>query len=282
MEGVCAAGACPIDALRLDPHARGWLDKLCPKARTALVFLFPYYAGERSGNLSLYARGRDYHTVIRDALSPVAEDLRAWYPNNTFAVLADDSPLPEVRAAALAGLGMAGENGLLIHKDYGSYVFIGTIVTDRPCPVEPQEPRPCRKCGACRKACPSAALGEGGVDASRCLSALTQRNGALSPEEAEQLRRHPLIWGCDLCQHACPMNRDVMQTEILAFRDGLIDALTLDGLDGLTRRLFLERYPDRAFTWRGPAPLRRNLELKQGSRPGEPECENVPKRRPPL
>lgn len=272
MRAYCAAGACPVSALGLSGPAREWLERLCPGARTALVYLFPYFAGERPGNLSLYARGRDYHAVVREALAPVAERLRARYPERRFAVAADDSPIPEVRAAALAGLGRLGENGLLIHEKYGSYLFIGEILTDLPVPAEPAEPRPCLRCGACRRACPGGALGENGVDPARCLSALTQRGGEVSPEEAERLRRSPLIWGCDVCQTVCPLNRGAARTETPAFREGLADSLALDELDGLTRREFLAKYPERAFTWRGPAPLRRNLRLKTET----PAPENAP------
>lgn len=262
LPAVCAAGACPVSALALGENAQDWLDRLCPDARTVLLALFPYFAGERPGNLSLYARGRDYHAVIRDALSPVSDELAAAYPANRFVILADDSPIPEVRAAALAGLGMLGENGLLLHETYGSYVFIGTIVTDLALGVECAAIRPCLQCGACRRACPGGAIDGGGVHPERCLSALTQRGGAVTGGEAEALRAHALIWGCDRCQTVCPLNRGVPLTDSPAFREDLIDFLTPDALDGLTRRAFSEKYPDRAFTWKGPAPLRRNLDLK--------------------
>ncbi len=265
MQEFCAAGVCPVSALGLGAHEREWLGRLCPDAQSVLVYLFPYFAGRRPGNLSLYARGRDYHAVIRDALTPVADRLCERHPAHRFAVLADDSPLPEVRAAVLAGLGAAGQNGLLIHETYGSYVVIGTIASSLPIPAAQQLPRACLGCGACVRACPARAIGAAGVDPARCLSALTQRGGDVSAEEAALLRQHPLAWGCDACQTACPMNRDVPLTETPAFRENLIDSLDADALDGLTRRAFLEKYPGRAFTWRGPAPLRRNLALQRGA-----------------
>lgn len=276
MREFCAAGVCPVSALRMDEPSRAWLERLCPGAQSVLVFLFPYFAGEQPGNLSLYARGRDYHVVLRQALTPVAERFCILYPDYRFTVAVDDSPIPEVAAAVRAGLGAAGENGLLIHETYGSYVFIGTIVTDRSFPVEPREPRPCLRCGACRRACPGGVVGAPGGKVSRCLSALTQRGGELSVEEAKQLRRHPLIWGCDICQTVCPMNRNAVQTFLPDFREQCIASLALPDLEGLTRRGFLEKYPERAFTWRGPAPLRRNLLLRQ--QPGFPGSfpENCP------
>lgn len=258
MPQFSVSGVCPIAALAMSGEARSRLERLCPSARSVLVFLFPYFAGARPGNLSLYARGRDYHAVIRDALAPEASAWQAAHPENRFLVLADASPIPEVRAAALAGLGVIGENGLLIHETFGSYVFIGTIVTDLDLPGTTQPVRACLRCGRCKKACPGGVLRGEGV----CLSALTQQSGALTPGEEALLRKHPLIWGCDLCQMACPMNANVPLTDTPPFREGLIDSLDADALEGLTRRAFAEKYPDRAFTWRGPAPLRRNLALK--------------------
>ena len=103
-----------------------------------------------------------------------------------------------------------------------------------------------------------------GVRTDRCLSHLTQKTGELTPEEAALLSAHPLIWGCDVCQQVCPYNRAAPVTPLPEFRDDLVPALTLPDVAGQTRRQFLERYPGRAFTWRGPGPLQRNLELKDG------------------
>lgn len=278
--GISAAGVCELCQLMpaLDEAKLARIDRLVPGAASVFVVLFPYFAGDTPGNLSLYARGRDYHAVIRDTLAPFAVRLTA--ETGCRAVpLADDSPLPEVRAARLAGVGQIGENGLIFDPDYGSWVFIGTILTDLPfspapavhrrrAPTPPPEPSDrvlrCNHCGACRRVCPLGALDkEGCVDEQRCLSALTQQGGELSAEAADAVRRHPLIWGCDLCQRICPLNRHVPETDNPAFRDDLIASLSAAELDGLTRRQFAEAYPDRAFTWRGPAPLRRNLKRKE-------------------
>lgn len=259
-DGICAAGVCACETLIpcMTDSQRGWLHRLLPAPQCVLIALFPYRAPETPGNLSIYARGRDYHALVRETLDPVAAACAAAYPDNCFRVLADDSPLPEVYAAACAGLGCIGENGLLIHPEYGSYVFIGTILTDLPLTPTGQTPRGCIGCGACRRVCPVR------LDKGRCLSALTQQGGALSPEQEALVRAHPLIWGCDSCQTVCPMNAGARETETPAFRDGLIPSLSPDDLDGLTRRQFEAAYPARAFTWRGPAPLRRNLALKKG------------------
>lgn len=271
LDGISAAGVCAMDALEafLSEPQKKRRNALCPHAKSVLVALFPYYAGDGGGNLSLYARGRDYHTVIREILSPFITLLQREYPHNRFIILADDSPLPERRAAALSGAGVLGDNGLIFDAIYGSYVFIGTILTDLPIPpILPisvaENARRCQHCGACRRVCPLGALDEkGGVCSNRCLSALTQNGGGLTSEQLYAVARHPLIWGCDLCQQICPANRNAPLTSLPAFLDHHIDSLTCADLEGLTRRQFCEKYPDRAFTWKGPAPLRRNLALRK-------------------
>ena len=172
---------------------------------------------------------------------------------------------PGYDSALIAGLGVRGDNGLLINEKYGSYIFIGDTVTDISPEVlgavTPVTPGECLHCGACRRACPSGALQNGCVDLTRCLSDLTQSKQPLTPEQEDALRRHPLVWGCDRCSEVCPLNRGVPETSNPAFREMRMTALTLADVDGLTRREFLSRYPDRAFTWRGPKPLIRNLKL---------------------
>ncbi|MBM6723687.1 DUF1730 domain-containing protein [Pseudoflavonifractor phocaeensis] len=238
-------------------------EELCPNPRTVLVAAFPYYAGERGGNLSLYARGLDYHTVVTRRLNTICDFLKEKYENSRFLPAADNSPLPERQAAWRCGVGLRGRHGLVILPPYGSYVFLGTILTDAVLELPERTPSPgCTDCGRCRSACPGGALGEGGVEVSRCLSQLTQKKGELTQAEAALLKAHPLIWGCDCCQRACPYNARPALTPLPEFREGLVDALTGADLAGLSNRTFREKYGGRAFVWRGPAPLRRNLELR--------------------
>ena len=247
----------------LSPEALARAEALCPNPKTVLAAAFPYYAGDRPGNLSLYARGADYHAVVTGRLNTVCEVLREKYPEDTFYPSADSSPLPEREAAWLAGIGLRGGNGLLILPPHGTYVFLGTILTGADLPVPERPPAPaCPGCGACQRACPAGALGEGGVDPSRCLSELTQKKGALTGEEEARLKAHPLVWGCDFCQRACPFNAAPALTPLPEFAENLVDGLTAGDLAGLTNRAFREKYGDRAFAWRGPGPLRRNLALR--------------------
>lgn len=264
--GAAAWGAVAFDRLRpcMSPQAQERVERVCPNPAVLLVAAFPYYAGDRPGNLSLYARGGDYHTVVTTRLNTVCDFLNDNYPKYSFLPTADNSPLPEREAARLAGLGMMGRHGLLILPPYGTYVFLGTILTDAPLPATERPPAPgCPNCGRCIAACPGGALSADGFDIDRCLSHLTQKKGALTAEEEALIAAHPLAWGCDCCQRACPFNEHPALSPLPEFTEGLTDTLTAAELEGLTNRTFREKYGERAFAWRGPAVLRRNLELQE-------------------
>lgn len=262
-EGAARCGTAEIDLPAL------------PGLTRAVCAAFPYLAEDVSAPVCRYARGKDYHLVLADAMEPAARLLReagfkAW-------ALADASPVPEVETALRAGLGVRGKNGLLIVPGFGSWVFIGCLVTDAPLapsvpPVPPAELR-CAGCGACIRACPAGALTEQGVDGTRCLSAVTQRRGALTAEEEERMRSVGTVWGCDRCQEVCPENRGARRTSIPAFREKLIYELTPGELEGVSNRTLKERWPERAFTWRGAAVLRRNAAILQKS--NMEACENA-------
>lgn len=261
--GAAAWGGLPFSALlpHMSPQAVQRAYALCPGAASVLVAAYPYYAGPRPGNLSLYARGEDYHRVLIRHLTPVCHFLSAEYPGYQFLPAADNSPLPEREAAWGAGLGLRGEHGLLILPPYGSYVFLGTILTDAPLAFPPARPAPpCEGCGACRAACPTGALGDP-FQEGRCLSHLTQKKGVLPEEEQALLAAHDLIWGCDCCQRVCPHNREAALSPLAEFRADLMDDLAPEQLEGLSNRTFQAAYGERAFAWRGPAVLRRNLGL---------------------
>lgn len=245
------------------------LEALCPGAKTILVGAFPYYAGDTPGNLSLYCRGEDYHLVLGRRLQTVVDTLVQQHPDHHFIPGADNNPVPELAAAELAGVGWRGRHGLRIVPPYGSYVFLGTILTDLD--VSQTGPSPGTLCGAhcraCQKACPTGALTDTGCDLSKCLSELTQKKGDLPPEAAAQITHSLTVWGCDLCQRACPHNQNAALTPLPEFREDLLPSLTLEDLEGLSNKAFRRQYAARAFSWRGIAPLKRNLAWQAAQSP---------------
>lgn len=262
--GAAAWGAVSFDGLLpyLSSEVEIRIRSICPKPGGVWVAAFSYYAGRAPGNLSLYCRGGDYHQILQRRLSCVCAELRAKHPDHRFFPGVDNSPIPEQTVAVLAGLGERGRHNLLIVPPYGSYLFLGTILTDLPLETTSREtPKVCLGCGRCQNACPAGAL-DSGFEVARCLSHITQKKGQLSREEAELVGKSSTIWGCDICQNVCPLNREATLSPLPEFREDLITGLSDEDLSALTNRQFAERYGDRAFAWRGPAPLRRNLQLK--------------------
>ncbi len=225
--------------------------------KSVVLFLVPYYAGE-TVNLSRYAASLDYHLVLREITEGLASHLMGKFPAAHFVGYGDHSPIDEVGAALAAGLGIRGDNGLIINPEYGSYVFVGDLLTDIDPEILgaliPKKPTECLHCGACKRACPTGILRGEGED---CLSAITQRKGELTDKECELMRKYNTAWGCDECQAACPYNRDPKLTPVPFFYRERIPELTLEVLNGMTRVEFSRR----AFAWRGRKTVERNLEI---------------------
>lgn len=225
--------------------------------KTVLVYLLPYYTG-RTENISLYAASLDYHLAIKEINDGLAEIIRKKYPLSSLRGYGDHSPIDERHAALSGGLGIAGDNGLIINEKYGSFVFIGDLVTDIDPSVfgatMPKVFSHCHHCGACKRACPTGILRGEEND---CLSAITQRKGELADEEIELMRRHNTVWGCDLCQTSCPFNKEPVLTPVEFFYRDRISALTSEILDNMSD----EEFELRAFAWRKRKTVERNIRL---------------------
>lgn len=225
-------------------------ERLPKDAKTVIVCVFPYLtADDGPRNISRYAAVPDYHRVAGELLEQVCAALREMYPYE-FVGFADNSPIREVDAALRAGLGVLGKNSLMIHPVYGSWVFLGSIVTDMELELTEREKAFCIGCGACVKACPGKCISDGRIDSECCVSSISQKKGDLTPEEELLVKEGGLLWGCDICQQVCPMNRNAAETPIEAFRQDRKAFLTEADLTRSVRF--------RAYGFRGPGPLRRN------------------------
>lgn len=228
-----------------------------PEAKSIIMCAFNYFSGRTPGNVSKYARGLDYHTVVKEKLAALCARLEADFGTFARYIFCDTSPLCDKYLAYQAGLGIFGRNHLLIHPVYGSYIFLGGIVTDLPLTADTPLEGGCAGCGRCAASCPGHAF-DSGFDAARCASYLLQKKGALSEEEQAVVRRAGMAWGCDVCSDVCPHNQSVPITDIDEFRP------TLYGLcpDNLRSDMaFRTAYGSHAFAWRGRKTLLRNVEI---------------------
>jgi len=248
--GICDAASFPESKERLF--------KLCANARRIIVCLFPYYCDSNDGNISKYARGLDYHIVLKDRLSSICVELGSKYQGSRFMPFFDSSVLSEVKAARLSGVAMTGKNHLAINEKYGSFIFLGCIVTDYPFDVSPSLSA-CKECNLCINACPTGALSTG--DFSRCLSHITQKKGEFSPDEQIAVKNAQYSWGCDICQDVCPYNKSIPVTDIFEFKNNLVYYLKYNDVEN--DDYFKSNFSDRAFSWRGNRVLMRNLKLKE-------------------
>jgi epoxyqueuosine reductase len=173
--------------------------------------------------ISVYARGRDYHKVLRARLQQLADKIRAAVGEFGFRVFTDSAPVMELPLAEKSGLGWRGKHTLLINRSAGSMFFMGEILVDLPLPVDEPTGAHCGQCQACIDVCPTQAiLGPGRLDARRCISYLTIELKSAIPEELRPLIGNR-VYGCDDCQTICPWNKFAQRATLPDFdeRHGL-------------------------------------------------------------
>lgn len=227
--------------------------------KSAVVCLFPYYRGKEEGNLSLYARSRDYHMIIREKLETLCCFIKSEFPDAVNELFCDIGPEIDRRLAYEAGLGFYGKNHMLINEHLGSWFFIGYILCSLD--LEPDTPlnKSCIGCSKCIESCPGKALGEH-FDIDKCASHISQKKGDLTESETAILKKSELIFGCDTCQLVCPHN-NITPQPMKEFTEDLIHSLSSNDIAGLSNKDFIKKYGDRAFSWRGKKVLERNLDI---------------------
>lgn len=192
--------------------------------------------------ISVYARGRDYHKVLRSRLQQLAERIREEIGDFGYRVFTDSAPVMEVALAEKSGIGWRGKHTLLLNRDAGSMFFLGELFTDLPLPVDAPVSAHCGQCSACIDACPTQAiLGPYRLDARRCISYLTIELKGSIPVELRPLIGNR-VYGCDDCQLVCPWNKFAQRAVLEDFdvRNGLDDAALVE-LFGWSEQDFNQR-----------------------------------------
>ena len=187
-------------------------------------------AQPEAATISVYARGRDYHKVLRRKLQQLADHIAAQIDPGVVRVFTDSAPVLEVELAARAGLGWRGKHTLLLQRDSGSMFFLGEIFIGLPLPVDAPASAHCGTCRKCIDICPTQAiLGPEQLDARRCISYLTIEHAGPIPLELRPLIGNR-IYGCDDCQLICPWNRYAQRSPLPDFdpRHGFDQTQLLD------------------------------------------------------
>lgn len=240
-------------------------------ARSVICIAVPYATppprrAPLTGRVSNYAWSQDYHRRMRAMLATIAQAIDEHAGAPVTAIACDTKPIAERAFAARAGLGWVGKHTNLIAPDLGSFVFLGEIVTTLE--LEPDAPvrKTCGTCARCVDACPTQALrGDYTLDATRCIADLTQRTDAIP--RAMRAYIGDWVWGCDLCQLACPPTQRAGERADDAFAPWQRDASapSLDALLHLRSGTFKRTYQPTAMGWRGAAVLRRNAAVALGN-----------------
>ena len=258
-------GALRVIAARMDylprdtpaDWARRELDRL-NEADTAVV--------------SIYARGRDYHKILRERLQKLASRIEAEVGQLGYRVATDSAPVLEVELGRKAGLGWRGKHTLLLSQDAGSMFFLGEILTDLPLPIDNPVGDHCGTCSRCLEVCPTQAItAPYQLDARRCISYLTIEHAGSIPLELRPLIGNR-VYGCDDCQLVCPWNKFARTADLPDFdvRHGL-DYAALIELFAWDEVQFNERHAGSAIRRIGHERWLRNIAVALGNAPTGPE-----------
>lgn len=240
-----------------------------PKSIIAIALAYPSRMkdapqskrGERRGIFCRASWGADYHHVLRDRLAKLEDYIVSRIPEARFKSMVDTGELVDRAVAERAGIGWSGKNCSIITPEFGSYVYLGEMVTNLP--FEPDEPMEdqCGTCNKCVDVCPTGALIEGGqLDAQKCIAFLTQTKGFLADEYRVKLGNR--LYGCDTCQTVCPENKGKdfhFHQEMEP--DPEIAKPLLKPLLTISNREFKEKYGHVSGSWRGKKPIQRNAIL---------------------
>lgn len=215
-------------------------------------------SGQRRGIFSRASWGLDYHHILRDRLKKLEDFILSKVPDARLKSMVDTGELSDRAVAERAGIGWSGKNCSVITPEFGSYVYLGELITSIPfepdLPIEDQ----CGTCTKCLDACPTGALVQGGqINAKRCISFLTQTKDLIPDEFRDKIGNR--IYGCDSCQTSCPFNKKVdfhfheeMEPEPEIAKPLLVPILRL------SNREFKKQFGLVSGAWRGKKPIQRN------------------------
>ncbi len=301
--GFHGVGIASVDSQDLAvSHLKSWLERgyqadmdwmtnpkrqdiktLWPEVRSLICLALNYYTPQQHsqeqnhGKISRYAWGRDYHKVLSKKLKALSQWLESQGEQIQTRYYVDTGPVQDKVWAQRAGIGWIAKNGNLITRNYGSWVFLGEILTNLP--LEPDRPHSahCGTCSRCLSACPTQAIvSPSVVDANRCIAYHTIENRAvtLPTEIAKNLQGW--VAGCDICQDVCPWNQRFAQvTDVEDFQPRPENlSPKLEELANLTIEEWDRRFISSALRRIKPQQWRRNAQANLAHSPHPPQDDN--------
>ena len=232
------------------------------EGKSIISIAIPYFHedNKKVNNFSKYTVGEDYHLVVKKYLQLICGYIGEL--GGRAEAFVDNNPLPERYIAYLCGIGFVGKNNTFITEKYGSYIFLGEIITSLN--LESDEPidKDCGECNICIKACPQSLLKENKIENNfnKCLSYITQKK-ELSDDEIKSINGR--IFGCDICQDVCPLNKNAIESNFSEFKalpfmveDKIESIIAINNSD------FKNKYKKCSCGWRGKNILIRNALIK--------------------
>ncbi|WP_042476811.1 tRNA epoxyqueuosine(34) reductase QueG [Bacillus ndiopicus] len=217
--------------------------------------------GERRGIFCRASWGIDYHVAVRERLQLIETWLRERVPDVKIKSMVDTGELVDRAVAERAGIGWSGKNCSIITPEFGSYVYLGELITNVPfIPDKPMEDE-CGDCRLCIDVCPTGAIVEGGqLNAQRCIAFLTQTKGFLPDEFRGKIGNR--LYGCDTCQTVCPKNKGKVNWIHEEFiPDPELAKPLLEPLLTISNKDFKAKFGHVSGSWRGKKPIQRNAIL---------------------
>ncbi|PSL45219.1 epoxyqueuosine reductase [Salsuginibacillus halophilus] len=249
-------------------------ERLLPKARTIISIALAYPSrmkdapqskrGDRRGVFCRASWGRDYHHVLNEKLAQLEAFIAEKVPGAKSTSMVDTGELSDRAVAERAGIGWSAKNCAIITPEFGSYVYLGEMVTTIELPPDTPLEDQCGTCNKCVDACPTGALIQGGqLDSTKCIAYLTQTKTMLPKQYRKKLGNR--LYGCDTCQTVCPENKgkdfhhhEAFEPDPENVKPQLLPLLSI------SNREFKERFGSMAGSWRGKKPIQRNAVIALG------------------
>lgn len=216
------------------------------------------------GRLSKSSWGVDYHQVLGEKIEILIDEIKRE-KDFEYKYFVDTGPLIDRELAKKAGVGYYGKNTSIINDEYGSFIFLGYILTDLDIEKDYEVEEKCGDCNLCLKACPTAALeSKYRLNPNKCISYLTQTKGNIPVELREKMDFK--LYGCDTCQDVCPKNKGVkLSKESQFFPEVTKGYMDIEELLTISNRAFKKKYGHMAGSWRGKKILKRNAIIALGN-----------------